>query len=260
MTTYQLAIFDLDGTLLNTISDLGCACNHALSQFGYPLHTPEEYPHLVGNGVNRLIMRALPAEARTEDNVLRLRQVFIPYYNTHNKVHTRPYQGITHVLQELKRQGWLLAVASNKYQAATEDLIRHYFPGLFDVVLGEREGCPRKPDPQIVRDIEEIIKTAALKEEQPTTVAENLIAADSRTDRPTLHNRPSAFDFEQSALSSVIYIGDSDVDMQTAKNADVPAVACTWGFCPRETLLTYNPPFVADKPKDILTIIKTMQQ
>lgn len=250
MTTYQLAIFDLDGTLLNTISDLGCACNHALTQFGYPEHTPDEYPHLVGNGVNRLIMRALPAEARTEDNVLRLRQMFIPYYNTHNKVHTRPYEGITHVLQELKRQGWLLAVASNKYQAATEDLIRHYFPGLFDVVLGEREGCPRKPDPQIVRDIEESIKAAALQEEPATTVAENLITADSRTDRPALHNRPS----------SVIYIGDSDVDMQTAKNADVPAVACTWGFCPRETLLTYNPPFVADKPEDILTIIKTMQQ
>lgn len=234
MTTYQLAIFDLDGTLLNTISDLGCACNHALTQFGYPLHTPEEYPHLVGNGVNRLIMRALPAEARTDDNVLRLRQVFIPYYNTHNKVHTRPYEGITHVLQELKRQGWLLAVASNKYQAATEDLIRHYFPGLFDVVFGEREGCPRKPDPQIVRDIIEEAK--------------------------------SKYRFTEGEMipyigdSKIIYIGDSDVDMQTAKNADVPAVACTWGFCPRETLLTYNPPFVADKPEDILTIIKTMQQ
>lgn len=234
MTTYQLAIFDLDGTLLNTISDLGCACNHALSQFGYPEHTQDEYPHLVGNGVNRLIMRALPAEARTEDNVLRLRQVFIPYYNTHNKVHTRPYEGITHVLQELKRQGWLLAVASNKYQAATEDLIRHYFPGLFDVVLGEREGFPRKPDPQIVKDIIEEAK--------------------------------SKYRFTEGEMipyigdSKIIYIGDSDVDMQTAKNADVTAVACTWGFCPRETLLTYNPPFVADKPKDILTIIKTMQQ
>ena len=234
MTTYQLAIFDLDGTLLNTISDLGCACNHALTQFGYPEHTPEEYPHLVGNGVNRLIMRALPAEARTEDNVLRLRQVFIPYYNTHNKVHTRPYQGITHVLQELKRQGWLLAVASNKYQAATEDLIQYYFPGVFDVVLGEREGCPRKPDPQIVKDIIEEAK--------------------------------SKYRFTEGEMipyigdSKIIYIGDSDVDMQTAKNADVPAVACTWGFCPRETLLNYNPPFVADKPEDILTIIKTMQQ
>ena len=234
MTTYQLAIFDLDGTLLNTISDLGCACNHALTQFGYPEHTPEEYPHLVGNGVNRLIMRALPAEARTEDNVLRLRQVFIPYYNTHNKVHTRPYQGITHVLQELKRQGWLLAVASNKYQAATEDLIQYYFPGVFDIVLGEREGCPRKPDPQIVKDI---IKEA--KSKYRFTEGEMI---------------PYIGD------SKIIYIGDSDVDMQTAKNADVPAVACTWGFCPRETLLTYNPPFVADKPEDILTIIKTMQQ
>ena len=234
MTTYQLAIFDLDGTLLNTISDLGCACNHALTQFGYPEHTPEEYPHLVGNGVNRLIMRALPAEARTEDNVLRLRQVFIPYYNTHNKVHTRPYEGITHVLQELKRQGWLLAVASNKYQAATEDLIQYYFPGVFDIVLGEREGCPRKPDPQIVKDI---IKEA--KSKYRFTEGEMI---------------PYIGD------SKIIYIGDSDVDMQTAKNADVPAVACTWGFCPRETLLTYNPPFVADKPEDILTIIKTMQQ
>ncbi len=213
----KVAIFDLDGTLLNTIDDLGMACNHALSRFGYPIHSAEEYPHLVGNGVNRLIMRALPETEKTEENVLRLREVFIPYYNSHNKVHTRPYNGIEKVLEEMKSKGWLLAVASNKYQAATEDLIRHYFPNIFDIVLGEREGRPRKPDPQIVHDI-----------------------------------------IGSRKLTTVIYIGDSDVDMQTALNAGVPAVACTWGFCTRETLLQYNPQYIIDNPKHILTIIQNI--
>ena len=217
---YQYVLFDLDGTLLNTIGDLGRACNHALRTFGYAEHNADDYPRLVGNGVNRLIERALPDGERTEENILRLREVFIPYYNGHNKQLTRPYKGIEDVLDEMKRQGWLLAVASNKYQAATESLIAHYFPNTFDVVLGEREGCPRKPNPQIVTDIVESIKC--------------------RVER-------------------IVYIGDSDVDMQTAKNAGVTAVACTWGFCPRETLIEYNPQYVIDQPEEILNIIKQIQ-
>lgn len=210
-----VCIFDLDGTLLNTIADLGVACNHALEQAGFPLHPLAEYPHLVGNGVNRLIERALPEGAKTEENVLRLREVFIPYYDTHNCVHTQPYEGIGGVLQELKQRGWLLAVASNKYQAATEQLVHHFFGDLFDVVLGERTGCPRKPDPQIVRDI-----LAAI-----------------------------------GGSRKVWYIGDSDVDMQTAQNAGVSAIACTWGFCSRETLLAYHPAHLIDSPLQILSIV-----
>lgn len=220
-----LAIFDLDGTLLNTIFDLGAACNHALQHFGYPQHTAEEYPQLVGNGVNRLIERSLPIGEKTEENILRLREVFVPYYNQHNKVHTIPYNGIIELLCILKKEGFALAVASNKYQAATEDLVNHYFPETFDVVLGEREGCPRKPDPQIITDI--------------ITAVSTLYTGDM--------------------ISPIFYIGDSDVDMQTAKNANLTAIACTWGFCTEQVLLQYQPEYIIHYPAQLLKIVNTIQ-
>ena len=146
----MIIIFDLDGTLINTISDLGQACNHALSACGFPTHKIEDYPRLVGNGVNKLIERALPEEYRNEETVLRLREYFVPYYDEHNCDFTRPYDGIPELLEALKQKGdeamrrkgeqWFLAVASNKYQAATEKIVAQLFPGVFDLVLGEREG------------------------------------------------------------------------------------------------------------------------
>ena len=141
----MLVIFDLDGTLINTIDDLGQACNYALSACGFPTHKIEDYPRLVGNGINRLIERALPEEHRNEETVLRLREYFVPYYDEHNCDLTRPYDGIPELLKALKAAGHTLAVASNKYQAATEKIVEHFFPGIFDVVLGERVGTPRKP-------------------------------------------------------------------------------------------------------------------
>ena len=120
-------VFDLDGTLLNTIDDLGYACNHALGENGFPTHPIEAYPRMVGNGINNLIRRALPSVGQTEENVLRVRECLIPYYNAHNCDFTRPYEGIPEVLQMLKSQGHLLAVASNKYQAATEKIVEHFF-------------------------------------------------------------------------------------------------------------------------------------
>ena len=190
-------IFDLDGTLLNTIDDLGYACNHALEACGFATHPIEAYPAMVGNGINNLIRRALPADQRTDEAVLRARTFFVPYYDAHNCDCTRPYDGITELLADLKAQGHRLAVASNKYQAATETIVQHFFPGIFDVVLGEREGIARKPDPQIVYDI--IARLGANRHD-------------------------------------VLYIGDSLVDRDTARNADVPFVACSWGFVPREQL------------------------
>ncbi len=213
----KLVIFDLDGTLLNTIADLGAACNQALSHFHYPTHELADYPRLVGNGVNNLIRRALPEGERTEENVQRLRTVFVPYYDEHNCVFTKPYEGIVEVLNTLRERGIRLAVASNKYQAATQQIVAHFFPNTFDCVLGEREGIARKPDPQIVTDI----------------MAEIGI----------------------SDKSEVLYIGDSDVDMQTAKNAHLRAVGCLWGFCTEETLRAENPAILINKPEEILRII-----
>lgn len=233
-------IFDLDGTLLNTIADLGTACNHALAAFGFPLHSLDEYPHLVGNGVNRLIERALPAGHKDEATVLSLREVFVPYYDTHNCVHTQPYEGIPELLRTLKQRGFRLAIASNKYQAATAQLVEHFFPDTFDVVFGERPNVPRKPDPQIVRDILTRLSTI---NSQPST---------------SLNTKPSTLNFSQhSTLNTqlIIYIGDSLVDVQTARNAGLPVIACTWGFCSEKELEAARPDYLARHPADILSFI-----
>ena len=216
----MIVIFDLDGTLLNTIDDLGYACNYALEHTGFPTHQIENYPRMVGNGINNLIRRALPEAKRTEENIWRVREYFVPYYNEHNCDYTRPYEGIPEVLKMLKAQGHLLAVASNKYQAATEKIVSHFFPGVFDVILGEREGIPRKPDPQIVKDI-----MAQLNDQKA--------------------NDPM-----------VLYIGDSLVDRDTAENAHVPFVACSWGFVSREALIKAGVARIVDVPAEISNEIK----
>lgn len=216
-------IFDLDGTLLNTIDDLGYACNYALEKTGYPTYPIEAYPAKVGNGINNLIRRALPESERTEDNILRVRAHFVPYYDAHNCDYTRPYEGIPELLATLKAQGHQLAVASNKYQAATEKIVNHFFPGIFDVILGEREGIERKPNPQIVFDI---------------------------LDRLRLKEKRSAS--PERIKTELLYVGDSLVDRETARNANVPFVACSWGFVSRAQLIEAGVGRIIDKPQDLL--------
>ena len=217
----MLIIFDLDGTLLNTIDDLGYACNHALAQAGYPTHPIEAYPAKVGNGINNLIRRALPETERTEEQIMRVRMFFVPYYDAHNCDYTRPYDGIPELLAELKAQGHQLAVASNKYQAATEKIVNHFFPGVFDVILGEREGVERKPNPQIVYDIQDRLSLTEDRQAMPDRV-------------------------------QTLYIGDSLVDYETAKNAGVPFVACSWGFVSRERLVEAGIAHIVDEPNTII--------
>lgn len=214
----MIIIFDLDGTLINTISDLGQACNHALTACGFPTHKIEDYPRLVGNGVNKLIERALPEEHRSEETVLRLREYFVPYYDEHNCDFTRPYDGIEELLKTLKEQGHFLAVASNKYQAATEKIVAQLFPGIFDVVLGERVGVERKPNPQIVYDI--------LHRLSPLT----------------------------SSHSPILYIGDSLVDAETARAAGATLVLCTWGFGTREQMESAQPDYLVNHPLEVLEV------
>ena len=215
-------IFDLDGTLLNTIDDLGYACNYALEQTGYPTHPIADYPRMVGNGINNLIRRALPEAEQTEENIQRVRAHFVPYYNAHNCDYTHPYEGIPELLATLKAQGHQLAVASNKYQAATEKIVGHFFPGIFDVILGEREGIERKPNPQIVFDILDRLR---MNEPRP--------AAPERT-------------------KTELYVGDSLVDRDTAKNANVPFVACSWGFVRRDALVDAEVTRIIDKPEELM--------
>lgn len=210
----RLAIFDLDGTLLNTIADLANATNYALKECGYPTHNIDEYRYFVGNGINKLFERALPEEDRTDNNISKIRALFIPYYNEHNADLSRPYDGITNLLEQLQSKGIQIAVASNKYQEATYKLIKQYFPQIaFVQILGQREGVPTKPDPSVINEI----------------VAKSDVEKDK-----------------------VVYVGDSCVDMQTGINAQVTTIGVSWGFRPRTELESYHPDFIADKPEEIL--------
>ena len=209
----KLVIFDLDGTLLNTIADLANSTNYALKVLGYPIHEPDKYNFMVGNGINKLFERALPDGEKTEENVPRVRQEFVPYYDQHNADKSRPYPGVTELLETLQTAGMQLAVASNKYQAATEKLIAHYFPNIkFTAVFGQREGIPVKPDPIIVK---EILQIAKVQEEE------------------------------------TLYVGDSGVDMQTAINAGVTSCGVTWGFRPRTELESFHPDHIVDNAEEI---------
>ena len=143
----ELVIFDLDGTLLNTIGDLAVSCNAVLALRGLPQHSYEEYCHFVGNGILRLVERALPEPLRTPENVALVRADFVKYYTEHIDTYTKPYPGIPELVADLARRGVRMAVASNKFQAGTEKLIRLFFPAApFDVVFGQREGVPLKPE------------------------------------------------------------------------------------------------------------------
>lgn len=213
----KLVIFDLDGTLLDTIADLAGATNYALTQLDYPTHDTDTIRTFVGNGINKLLERALPANEQTEENVMRMRSYFVPYYDAHNADLSSPYPGIEALLQSLQDNGIEIAVASNKYQEATTKLVKHYFPTIrFAEVLGQRENIPVKPHPTIVFDI--LNKTGIDKKE-------------------------------------VLYVGDSGVDMQTAQNAEVDAIGVTWGFRSRTELESLHPLGIIDKAEELMDYI-----
>lgn len=213
----KLVIFDLDGTLLNTIYDLAQSTNFALAENGFPTHEVAEYNYFVGNGINKLFERALPEGERTEANIARIREKFLIHYDQHNADKSRPYEGIPELLETLDKRGILLAVASNKYQAATEKLVAHFFPQIhFAAIFGQREGIPTKPNPQIVEDILGITNIR---------------------------------------INETLYVGDSGVDMQTALNSKVEACGVTWGFRPIKELEQFHPAHIVHTPEEILKLI-----
>lgn len=212
----QLCIFDLDGTLLNTIADLAAATNHALRECGFPVHSPEAYPYFVGNGVRRLLERVLPEDARTPENAERMMRYFLEYYGSHLTDHTRPYPGIPELLKELTDAGIHVAIASNKYQEAAERLIHHFFPDItWAAVEGQKEGVPVKPDPSVVFEI--LLKCPTAKNE-------------------------------------VLYIGDSGVDMATAARAGITSAGVTWGFRPAKELREHLADNIVNTPAEILSL------
>ncbi len=203
----KLVIFDLDGTLLNTIADLGNTANHTLAELGLPQHTLDEYTLMVGNGMRKLVMRALPDDKASNDAFVDSTLArFLEYYAQHIDVYTKPYPGIPELINSLSTQGYKLAVASNKIQAGAERLIAKFFPGIdFVAVMGNSPRYPLKPDAALV---EYIMKKAG-------------------TDR-----------------ANTIMVGDSGTDIQTARNAGIPIIAVSWGFRPRHELTSAD--FIVD--------------
>lgn len=189
---YKLVIFDLDGTLLDTIDDLGTAVNHAMQLRGFPLHTRDEYMRTVGLGAHNLIRQALPDGHKDDDMVEAAYNDFRAYYTAHIDVHTKPFPGIQDLMTTLHHEGVLLAVASNKFQEGTEHLIKEFFPDIpFVAVLGNRPGFPYKPSPEIV---EEVLNKAGVQREE------------------------------------AVMVGDSDTDMETATNGGIEGIAVSWGY------------------------------
>ena len=190
---YKLVIFDLDGTLLDTLDDLSAAVNHAMQLRGFPLHTRDEYMKMVGHGARNLMRQALPDDHKDDEALIdAVLADFRAYYNTHIDVYTKPFHGILELVKKLHQEGEMLAVASNKFQEGTEHLIKEFFPEIpFVAVLGNRPNFPLKPDPEVVG---EVLRRSGAKREE------------------------------------TVMVGDSDTDMETAVNGGIEGIAVSWGY------------------------------
>lgn len=214
----RLAIFDLDGTLVNTITDLGNSVSFALEKLGLPKRTLEEYTRFVGNGTLKLVQRSVPEEYKNDEAlIVRVHELFSEYYAEHFCDTSRVYDGMLKALEELKSQGIKLCVLTNKPDEFAVKIMDRLFPkGMFSHVQGAREGVPKKPDP-----------TAELE------IMRSFGADPANT----------------------IHIGDSDVDVFTAHNAGISCIGCSWGFRSRESLAEAGAEAIADEPMELPEII-----
>jgi HAD hydrolase, family IA, variant 3 len=213
MRDFKTYIFDLDGTLLSTLNDLASSTNYALRWAGMPERTIEEVRMFVGNGVKLLMERAIP-EGVNNPKFEKTYAKFREHYMEHNLDTTRPYDGVPELLHELKRRGKHLAIVSNKFYAATQDLAKHFFPDTIEVAIGERENIRKKPAPDTV--LEALRQLNVSKED-------------------------------------AVYIGDSDVDIMTAKNCGLPCISVLWGFRDKDFLIEHGGSLFVEKPIEILS-------
>ena len=211
---FKVYIFDLDGTLLDTLGDLAASTNYALRTHGMPEHSIDDVRRFVGNGVRKLMERAIP-DGETNLDFEATFATFRQHYMEHSLDTTKPYEGIPETLAELKRRGCRLAVVSNKMMAATQELCRHFFPDTIEVAIGENEsqGIRKKPSPDTV--------FAALRE----------LGIDKQ---------------------EAVYVGDSDVDIQTAANAGLPCISVLWGFRDRDFLIQHGAKTFISAPSELL--------
>ena len=213
MRDFKTYIFDLDGTLLSTLNDLASSTNYALRWAGMPERTIEEVRMFVGNGVKLLMERAIP-EGVNNPKFEETYAKFREHYMEHNLDTTRPYDGVPELLHELKRRGKHLAIVSNKFYAATQDHAKHFYPDTIEVAIGERENIRKKPAPDT--GLEAVRQLNVSKED-------------------------------------AVYIGDSDVDIMTAKNCGLPCISVLWGFRDKDFLIEHGGSLFVDKPIDILS-------
>lgn len=212
---YNTVIFDLDGTLLNTLDDLRDSLNEVLISKGYAPKSLEEVRRFVGNGVRNLIRMSIPEEC-SDEVVTHIMEEFKDNYKHNMQNKTRPYNGIMELLLDLYRYNYKIAIVSNKYDAAVKELARTYFGNLISVAIGETSEIKRKPAPDSIY--------TAVKE-------------------------------LGSELSSTVLVGDSETDVRTAKNAGIPCIGVTWGFRCREVLRSEGADYLIDTPKELLTLI-----
>lgn len=215
MKQFDTVIFDLDGTLLNSLEDLCDSTNVALKEMGYPLRTLEEIRTFVGNGVYKLIERAVPEHIKEED-IVHCFHIFEAHYDKNKDHKTKPYLGIIEVLNELKERGYKMAVLSNKYQEAVSVLSVQYFGDLFDVSCGEKEGILIKPSPDGVKEVLKILNSMPQK---------------------------------------TVMVGDSDVDIYTAKNAELTSIGVTWGYRKKELLKEVGAEYIIEEPYALLDLL-----
>ncbi len=208
---YQLAIFDLDGTILDTLEDLTDSTNHVLSSNGYPTHSIDEVRSYVGNGIYMLIKRAVP-NATDEKEIQRLFEQFVSYYKDHCAIKTKAYEGINDLLFALKENNVKRAVVSNKGDFAVKILIDDYFPDLFEISVGEKQGVRKKP---YADSVNEVLRLLGCKKEE------------------------------------TVYIGDSEVDIQTAKNAGLACVSVSYGFRSKEFLKENDASLIVEDVKGL---------
>ena len=212
-------IFDLDGTLLDTLDDLAPSTNYALREFGLPERSRDEVRRFVGNGVRRLMQQAVP-EGERDPRFEEVLATFREHYLHHGMDNTRPYPGIMPMLAHLREEGHATAVVSNKFDAATKSLCAHYFGTLIDVAIGESERIRRKPAPDTVI---EAMRLLGAKKEQS------------------------------------IYIGDSDVDIATAKACAIPCVSVLWGFRDRDFLLAHGATVFISQPEEMVKMVSEVE-
>lgn len=213
---YEAIIFDLDGTILNTLPDLTESVNFALKKYNFPTRTIDEVRSFVGNGVGLLIKRSLPTG--TDDKICEdCLTEFKIYYENHYAVKTVPYDGICDVLSKIKDKGIKIGVVSNKFDSAVRELCKIYFDGLIDVSVGEKEGVPRKPSPDSAEYVIRILDVPKNK---------------------------------------ILYVGDSEVDILTAKNAGLQSISVSWGFKSKEFLFENGASKIIDNPNQILNILE----